>query len=163
MWDQCLNTLNRWTGYIIILFMSVLTADVVMNVVLRYLLRTSMVWVEELSIYLMIWSSFLATAVAFREGAHVAFTMLRNKLPWPIRRYVILFNEAVVLSFLGMMVYYGIVFTIINWAQHTPAMRISKGIPYLSIPVSGILMILQMTGVVMKDIQEFGKHSRDGA
>jgi C4-dicarboxylate transporter DctQ subunit len=135
--------------------MTIFTANLVMNVGLRYLFHASMVWVEELSIYLMIWTSFLAAAVAFREGAHVSFTVLIDKLPKRIRGNIIFFNHVVILGFLAIMVYYGFLFAMVNWGQQTPAMRISKGIPYLSIPVGGILMILQMTGVVLAHTRQY--------
>ena len=107
----------------------------------------------------MIWASFLAAAVAFREGAHVSFAVLVDKFPKRIRRNIIFFNQAVVLGFLIVIVYYGFLFAIANWGQQTPALRISKGIPYLSIPVGGILMILQMTGVVLTHARQHLNHS----
>jgi len=161
MWLDFLKRLNRWTQYVIISFMIVFTANLVMNVGLRYLAHTSIVWVEELSIYLMIWVSFLAAAVAFREGAHVTFTVLVDKLPMRIRRKLIFFNQAIVLGFLMVIVYYGFLFAIVNWGQQTPALRISKGIPYLAIPVGGILMILQMTGIVLIHARQHMNHSSE--
>ena len=155
MWLNFLDRLNQWTKYVIILFMTVFTANLVMNVGLRYLIHTSIIWVEELSIYLMIWTSFLAAAVAFREGSHVSFTVLIDKLPERMRGNFIFFNQAVIMGFLIIMVYYGFMFAIVNWGQQTPALRISKGIPYLSIPVGGILMILQMTGVVLTHARQY--------
>jgi TRAP-type C4-dicarboxylate transport system permease small subunit len=159
VWLHFLDKLNRWIEYIIILFMAIMTLIVGANVWMRYVLRTSILWSEELTIYLMIWASFLATAMAFRKGEHVAFTIIQNWLPWKVRRYVILLNQMVILTFLAVMVYYGTQYAIINWLQQTPALRISKGIPYLSIPVCGVLMILQITGVVIKNLHKFRKHN----
>ena len=74
-----IDCLDLWTKRIIILFMAAMTIIVALNVVFRYILNISIVWSEELSIYLLIWSSFLAAAVAFRQGTHVAFTIVINK------------------------------------------------------------------------------------
>jgi TRAP-type C4-dicarboxylate transport system permease small subunit len=153
MWFKMIEKLDRWTEHIVILFMVLITAIIMTNVFVRYVLQTSIIWSEELTIYLMIWASLLATAKAFKRGAHVAFTFFTNRIPPRQRKIVTLFGHVIVIMFLSMMVYYGYRFAVMNWGQQTPAMRISKGIPYLSIPVSGVLMILQVSGLLLRDIR----------
>ncbi len=153
MWLRMLEKLDRWTENIVIFFMALITAIIMVNVFVRYVLHTSIIWSEELTIYLVIWASLLATATAFRRGAHVTFFFFLERLPRKMRRPITFFGHFVVMAFLTLMVYYGYHFAVINWGQQTPAMRISKGIPYLSIPVSGILMILQVSGLILRDIR----------
>jgi TRAP-type C4-dicarboxylate transport system permease small subunit len=157
MWVRCLDAIDRCTAYTVALFMAVMVIDVVLNIFMRYALHTSIVWSEELGMYLMIWSSMLATAIAFRKGSHVAFTIVRNLFPVKIKWCVVILSHAVVASFLVLMIYHGVIFSIVSLHLSTPALRISKTIPYLSIPVGGLLMLLQMSHVVINDLKEFKK------
>lgn len=143
------DLLDSWTRSLIVVLMMIIAAVVVSNVFFRYILNVSIVWSEELSVYLLVWCSFLASSVAFRRGLHVAFTVFRDRLPQPLGRHVELFNHVVVLAFLAVMTWYGAELAISNWNQQTPALRISKAIPYLAVPVGGVLMLIQVVRLLV--------------
>ena len=54
-----------------------MAALVFLNVVTRYLFNNSIIWVEELTQYEMIWVAYLGAGLALREGRHVAVDTLR--------------------------------------------------------------------------------------
>jgi len=56
------------------------------NVVTRYVVRYSLAFTEEVVVSLFVWLTLLGTAIAFREGSHLAFEVLVDRLPAAGRR-----------------------------------------------------------------------------
>ena len=69
---------NRWALIALVAIMAVL---VFANVVSRYLLNASIIWVEELTRYMMVWVGFLGSGLVLRLGAHIAVDILQDRLP----------------------------------------------------------------------------------
>ncbi|MCK9218335.1 MAG: TRAP transporter small permease [Firmicutes bacterium] len=68
-----------------------ITAIIFVNVVLRYIFKTGMIWVEEFTRYMMIWVVFVASGLAVRRNLHVSMDALFNYLPDSIKRYMSIF------------------------------------------------------------------------
>jgi len=51
------------------------------NVLSRYLLNYSLIWIEELTRYMMVWVGFLGSGLVLRVGAHIAVDALQDALP----------------------------------------------------------------------------------
>ena len=69
------------TRPIVMALMGLMTVNVLLGVFFRYVVGDALTWTEESSRYLMIWMGFLATALALREGGHVAMDLLLSRLP----------------------------------------------------------------------------------
>jgi TRAP-type C4-dicarboxylate transport system permease small subunit len=50
------------------------------NIISRYLLKYSLAFTEELVVSFFVWLTLLGTAVAFREGGHLGFTFITDRL-----------------------------------------------------------------------------------
>ena len=117
------------------LAMAAIFVLVFLNVVLRYGFGTSLSWAEEVARFLMIWGAFLGAGLALREGRHVAIDVLQDRLPAPARRLLRMAIAVVVLVFLAGFAYLGLHFVIFGWDKVTMALQISRGIPYLAVPL----------------------------
>src|SRR5512145_3209070 len=69
---------NRW---VVIALMAAMAVLVFANVVSRYALNYSLIWVEELTRYLMVWVGFLGAGLVLRLGAHIAVDAFQDMLP----------------------------------------------------------------------------------
>jgi len=56
------------------------------NVVMRYVFKKALVWGDEVSLFLMIWSIFLSTAVLTYTDRHLKMEALFQRLPSRARR-----------------------------------------------------------------------------
>ncbi|MDJ0947431.1 MAG: TRAP transporter small permease [Alphaproteobacteria bacterium] len=117
---------------------------VFVNVVLRYGFGTSLSWVEEVARFLMIWGAFLGAGLALREGRHVAIDVLQDRLPEPTRRLLRIVIGVAVLVFMAGLAYLGLRFVIFGWDKVTMALQISRGIPYLAVPLGCALFIVHL-------------------
>lgn len=138
--DHLLICLNRWAVIVILGAMAVM---VFANVALRFLTDHSILWVEEVSRYLMIWLTFLAAGLVLRYGGHIGIDTLQSALPrhaaW-IR--VAIF--ALLLTFFGTMLWLGVRYSMVTWGQTTPVMQIPIGAVYLAMPIGFALMIVHL-------------------
>lgn len=126
--------------------MILMTAITFIQVVARYIFGFSFRWPEEISRYLVIWITFVGSAVAFRRGAHVSVSALVNILPTNIRNHVRFISRLITIVFFVILGYYGLLHTI-NQTIHLqvgPATRIPMAVPYSAIPIGSALVIIYL-------------------
>ena len=138
--DRVLLRLNRW---LVIVILGAMALMVFANVALRFLTDASILWVEEVSRYLMIWLTFLGAGLVLRYGGHIGIDALQDAMPrhavW-LRWFIFLF----MLGFFGFMVWIGTRYAMLTWGQTTPVMQIPVGIVYLAMPVGFGLLIVHL-------------------
>ena len=138
--DRALIRLNRWAVIAILAAMAVM---VFANVALRFLTDHSIVWVEEVSRYLMIWLTFLGAGLVLRYGGHIGIDTLQNAFP----RHAVVIRVAIyalLLVFFAIMLWLGSRYAMLTWGQTTPVMQIPIGVVYLAIPFGFGLLIVHL-------------------
>ena len=132
---------NRWALILLLAAMAVL---VFANVISRYLLNFSLIWIEELTRYMMVWVGFLGSGLVLRLGAHIAVDVLQEALP---RRAAQALRALIVLTLgatFAAMTWLGVRYAHFAWGQETPAMNWSTGAIYLAIPIGSALMLIHL-------------------
>jgi TRAP-type C4-dicarboxylate transport system permease small subunit len=132
---------NQW---LIIALMASMAVLVFANVVLRYLSNQSLIWVEELTQYQMIWITWLGAGLGLREGRHVAVDLLQDRLPASVRRTLRSAIAVVMLGFLAALAWFGMQIVAFSWDQETPMMGLRTGIPYLGIPIGALILAMHL-------------------
>ncbi|MCU0774366.1 MAG: TRAP transporter small permease [Ideonella sp.] len=132
---------NQW---LVIALMASMAVLVFVNVVCRYLFNFSIIWVEELTQYQMIWVAYLGAGLALREGRHVAVDTLQDLLPAPLRRYLRALIGMGMGAFLAALVVLGYQIVVFTWNQETPVMNVPTGLPYLAVPIGAAAMLLHL-------------------
>ena len=72
--DEALLRVNRW---LVIAILAAMASMVFANVALRFLTDRSILWVEEVSRYLMIWLTFVGAGLVLRYGGHIGIDTLQ--------------------------------------------------------------------------------------
>ena len=114
--DRVLIRLNRWA---VIAMLAAMAAMVFANVALRFLTDHSILWVEEVSRYLMIWLTFLGAGLVLRYGGHVGIDTLQERCrgtPRWIRAAIFV----LLLVFFATMLWLGARYAMVTWGQTTP-------------------------------------------
>lgn len=151
---------NQW---LIVALMGSMATLVFANVVSRYLFNHSIIWVEELTQYEMIWITWLGAGLALREGRHVAVDLLEDRLAAPLRRAVRTAVALVMLVFLAALAWYGAQIVAFSWSQETPMMGIRTGIPYLGIPIGALVCGLHLVLFFRDFVERRFEHPEDPA
>lgn len=108
----------------------------------RYVLNASPSWSEQGSLVLMIWFAFFAAAAGVREQFHIRIEAAANALPAPWDRYCRSAAHFVVLLVSLALMVWGGELIIRTWSHVIPTLGLPRGIAYLPLPVSGLLMAL---------------------
>jgi TRAP-type transport system small permease protein len=78
MFERVFVGLNRW---LLIVLLASMVVIVFANVVMRYVIGTSVIWSEEVARHLMIWMTFVGSGMALRTGAQLGIDSLQGVLP----------------------------------------------------------------------------------
>jgi TRAP-type C4-dicarboxylate transport system permease small subunit len=129
---------------LIIALMGSMALLVFVNVVTRYLFNHSIIWVEELTQYEMIWIAYLGAGLALREGRHVAVDTLQDVLPALPRRILRTLIALAMAAFLLVLTVLGLQIVAFTWNQETPVLNVPTGAPYLAIPIGAAAFLLHL-------------------
>ena len=78
--ERVSNILERLSNLLLILFMILLGISTTLQVVSRFVIRSPLVWTEEVSRMSFIWIAFLGSTVAVKHQKHMALDFLFAKL-----------------------------------------------------------------------------------
>ena len=139
--EEGLVRANRW---VLIAIMAAMAVLVFANVVSRYGLNYSIIWVEELTRYLMVWVGFLGAGLVLRLGAHIAIEAFQDILPpraaQALRAAIVLLLAAT----FAAMTWLGVRYVAFAWDQETPVLNWSTGAVYLAIPLGSALLLVHL-------------------
>lgn len=121
-----------------------MTIIVFAQVFVRYVMNSSLIWVEPGAILLMSWFIFLGSAVGVRESFHMGFDILIHFVPVKVGRALGVVSDLAVLAFSVGMAFYGWQLMAKTWDSSIPIIRLPGGFTYMPLFVGGILMILFM-------------------
>lgn len=117
---------------------------ITLGVIFRYFLNSPLTWIDELSCYLLIFTTFIGGYVALRDSQLARVDFFVEKFSPRVRKSLKLFAYLTILVFSVAIVYYGVKLagTPIILKQFTPSMRLPMIVFFSFIPFSGVLMLL---------------------
>lgn len=87
--------------------MALIVAITLANVLVRYLSDVSFAFTEEVSVFLLIFLTFMGSAKAFLDGNQIAVTFFIDSLSWRWKRRWLLFGLATSALMMVLLVWYG--------------------------------------------------------
>ena len=113
------------------------------NVVVRYLTDISFAFTEEVSVFLLVFLTFVGSAKAFLDGNQMAVTYFIDKLAWRWKRRWLLFGQACSALMLGLLLWYG---TRMAWDDYdmevtTPGLGWQQWIYTVWLPLLSLLVL----------------------
>jgi TRAP-type C4-dicarboxylate transport system permease small subunit len=145
---------NRLLYWVIVIQVGAIVLAVNLQVFNRYVLDYVLGWEEEVSRYLMIWSSFLAASFALWQGEQLGMEFVVKLLPARGRKAVRIGTNLLVIAFLAVIAYQAFVWMMPQQLdQVSPSLGITMAIPYAAIPVSALMMIWVEILFIWRDLR----------
>jgi TRAP-type C4-dicarboxylate transport system permease small subunit len=135
---------NTVSKLLLVVMSTVMTVVILLQVFLRYVMKASLPWSEELARYLMVWIGLMGASLATHEGRHVGVTLLVDRTRGAVRNSLMGIALLGVLWFLWLMTSEGVRLVQNIWLQRSPAMNIPMVIPYAAIPLGAIFMMIHV-------------------
>ncbi|MDN5842745.1 MAG: TRAP transporter small permease [Alcaligenaceae bacterium] len=142
--------INRIIFFTIAIFLAALALILFVQVVLRYIWHSPLIWSEEVAKYLSIWVVFLGMGIAMRNMSLIAveavIQAVSDHIRYRIRSLVLL----LVAIFMAYLVYIGIIITTEASDQNFASMEISMSVAYAAMPVGAFLTLLNVLVVFIE-------------
>ena len=131
----------------------VTTSLVLLNVFMRYFLRTGIYWTEEVATACFVWAVFIGAAAGYKHKAHVGVDMLVNLCPPKIKKTITIIVDLVLLLINGYITYIAVIYLTLSYRKPTPVLGISTAYISSSILVSFALCSIYGIYFLIQDIR----------
>jgi C4-dicarboxylate transporter DctQ subunit len=128
------------------------------NVIARYGFGYALFWAEELTNFTIIWITLLGSTLCIRHGMHMGVDILLQHVHSNFGRRIIICIQLIIsLIFVAIIALVGSqqVVKIYQFGQISPALMIPMYIPYIALPIGGVLMVLSYLELLLKNILNF--------
>lgn len=128
---------------ICVIALAFMSLAVLLQIILRFA-GTGLGWTEEMSRYFMVWMTIVGASLMIVGDSDIRAEFLIERLPEKIRKFLYILNSALVLCFLLVMTYFGVIkaYDAINITA--TSVKISMAFFYAAIPAGGFLMLMQL-------------------
>jgi len=142
---QFFTKLSDRIDKVIVYFVFLLLVGMVVVTTLQVICRvlfSALTWSEELTRYLLVWSTFFASTMAYKRGNHIAVTFLVEALPKRLSAALSILSYILSMAFFLLAAYYAWQMISMQVFQISPAMSLSMRYVYISLPVSMLVMVI---------------------
>ena len=133
---------------------AIMTAVGFTNVFVRYLTPWSLGGVSELLPNLFVWLTFFGAAIAVKRKAHLAVTVLVERLPTPLQVVAAVVVYLLGATFFGAVIYQGYILTAQDFASGvtTYALGLPRWTFSIGLPIGAAFILLRLTEAAIRDI-----------
>ena len=129
------------------------------NITSRYLLKYSLAFTEELVVSFFVWLTLLGASIAFRDGSHLGFSFLTDRLPPNLQKFFLWISAG-----LGAVLFIFLIYFAIGQIGDEITLGITSsgiGLPQwwytIGMPVWSILIVLRIFQGAYRANQKMGK------
>jgi len=116
---------------------------VIVGVVFRYVLDSSLSWYDEFAEFILVWLTMYGSVLALARGKHIGFEAIVEMLPARLRRATEFFSTLCILGFSGVMLVSGwILLRAMAFETCCSIPEIKMGWIYSVMPITGGLMLI---------------------
>ena len=150
------NVLSEISGYLSAVALVLATLAMMYGVLLRYFFGRPTVWQTEVSIYLLVFVTFVGAAYGLKHHAHVGVDLLVERLPLRARLLVRVVTALLALVVVAAVVWtsYGTWWEAVEGDFRSPtALRAPLSVVYAILPLGMVLVALQYLAFVIEGIR----------
>lgn len=142
--------------YMIAILTTVMTVLLFMQVLFRFVLNLPLAWVEEISLYSMVWLCYFGCSLAIKKREHLKMEIITNFLKPKARKIFDIISLTLFFAFAIFVLYHVTLLTvdILNRGQVTAVLELPKWIPYAGVPAAFLLMLIRMVQDLVHIIHE---------
>jgi TRAP-type C4-dicarboxylate transport system permease small subunit len=125
---------------------------------LRFSIGKTPSWTQELAQFLQVYFVYLGASYAIKKDAHIRITFIRKVVPSSLRNAFEIIGYLCFIVFCVILIYWGIPLCndIRNFNQVSAALRLPMYIPYLALPLGGIIMSCRLAQKILETFAKDG-------
>lgn len=144
--------LNETEAIVATALLAILSILVIAQVFYRYVLNSSIAWSEEITLYIMVWATYIGSADVMKKDKHFAITFLDHRMHGLRRRVVrsIVFLSNIAFLSYGVWAGASAAFFLKGAQQTTALLQIPLYLIYLAIPLGFSAMLIRALVLLFK-------------
>jgi len=111
-------------------------------------------WSEEVTRYLLVWSTFIVAGCVYKRGGHINVTFIQDLFKGNAKKYVQLLVHLLCGAFFTIAIYFGIKYMGRQGSQLSAALRIPMNLMYMAIPVGCGIMLLHVVNAMLQGFEK---------
>ena len=149
----------NFEAYLCAIAIAVMSVVVFVQVVFRFIVKSSLPWSEELSRYLQVYITFFGTAYGIQTGAHLGIEAFTHLLPKGGRKLLASLVQIVSMLVCTLILKLGVDIVMSQMAsgQVSPAMRIPMWVIYGAIPMGMAFCVIRYIVEIYHSVKNFNK------
>lgn len=140
--------LEKLIIYAVLVLTTILILLVFIQVVLRYVFASGMVWAEELDRYIFVWLMFLGITMGIYKQKHIAITAVSDRLKG-FSKSIQMLVHIITGFFFVVLLWKGYQFVLESMTGMASVLPINLGIIYSIIPASSLIAIIFIVILIM--------------
>ena len=130
----------------LVILMACMSVIIGVQVFMRYVMKSSLSWSEEIARYMFIWLIYIGISYGVRKDRHINVDAVRRILPKKVNAVVSIIADLIFLVFSIVVVMAGMKVTtkIFASGQRTPALQIPMGYIYMAVPIGFTLVTIRL-------------------
>lgn len=119
---------------------------IAVQVFMRYVMKSSLSWSEEIARYMFIWMVYIGISYGVKKSKHIKIDAAVNIFPKATRKYLYILSDLIFLSFAAILVVKSkeVSSLIFKLGQASPATGIPMGYVYLAVPIGLSLVCIRL-------------------
>ena len=126
--------LDKICGAIIVVMIGAMVVITTAQIICRTWF-TALTWSDEVTRYLLIWSTFLGATCVYRHGGNIAITFVQEALPEKVGRALKVLVHVICMVLFAVLLYYGCMYTG-KLTKTATALPIKMKYVFVCIPIS---------------------------
>lgn len=143
---------NLWCERLLFVLMVAMILFSTVQVVFRVFF-TALSWTEEITCFLLFYTTLAGTAVACKRGSHIAITFIVRLFPSSLQRSLAVAVHLSGIFFFGVMAYFGALLMKTEATQTSPGLQIPMTWVYAAFPVAGTVVMLHLLAGIVQAIR----------
>lgn len=151
--------------YMIVILTTIMTVLLFLQVLFRFVLNLPLAWVEEISLYSMVWLCYFGCSLAIKKREHLKMEIITNFLKPKAKKIFDIISLILFFAFAVFVLYHVTLLTgdILSRGQVTAVLEIPKWIPYAGVPAAFLLMMIRMIQDFIRIIHEMKTINEENA
>ena len=151
--DPVSDALDKVCSVLIVIMLGLMVVITTAQIICRTWF-TALSWSDEVTRYLLIWSTFLGATCVYRHSGHISVTILQDKVPARIGQLMRVAVHAICLVLFAVLLHYSIRYCG-KLNKTATALPIKMKYIYLCLPISmGVLIVHALTMMVHEILGE---------
>ena len=142
------------------LLFTVTLLTVILNVILRYVLKTGFPWSEELATSCFVWTTFIGAAACYKQRTLLGVEILVNRMPLKAQNVVKIITDVIMIVLCGYLFYLSILYVRRTYIKPTALLGVSSATVSTSLILCFFDMTIWSVIFVFKDLKSIRKNGR---